>query len=221
MRVAPPVQPRYGPTLPELLAPRLRGVPPLLRVGVPLALIVIVVAALAYKLFKGPGGRHLVVRDPVTFNFRYSSPLHRKPARAGELARVEARRDRLFLSSFVVRPLQLPAYHGQVSGILPAYATLYERQLAKRFASFQVVAEGRQRVVNEIAYAIFFTARLGQRHLSGRDVLLPSPKPGARDGVELEILSTPAGGAGIPASVANSGALSVPFHTFRFGTSGP
>jgi hypothetical protein len=224
MPAGPPVQSRYGPTLPDILAPRLRGVPAVLRVGVPIAIAAIALIAIGYKVFKGSGGTHVVVRDPITFNFRYEGPLHRVPPRAGELVRLEARRhdpQRTFLSSFVVRPLHLPAYRGQAAATLPAFATVFERSLARRYSDLQIVAEGRQRVVNEVAYAIFFTAKLGERHLSGRDVLLPDPKPGARDGVELEFLSTPAGGAGIPASVAQSGPLSIPFHTFRFGTSGP
>jgi hypothetical protein len=221
MRAAPPVQSRYGPTLPDLLGRYLRGVPPALRIGVPAVVLVVVLIAVGYKAFKGPGGTHLVVHDPITFNFRYEAPLHRVPPRAGELARIEARgKHNLFLSSFAVRPLPLPAHRGQSGAYLPAYATVHERSLAARFKNFRVVAEGRQRVVNEIAYAIFFTASLGDRHLSGRDVLLPDPS-NARRGVELEMLSTPAGGAGIPASVAQSGPQSVPFHTFRFGTAGP
>lgn len=220
MRAAPPVQPRYGPTLPDLLARRFRGVPPAVRLGVPAVVLAVVLIAVGYKAFKKPGGTQVIVHDPVTFNFRYSAPLHRVPPRPGELARLEAHGPKnLFLSSFAVRPLPLPAFRGLSGAFLPAYAAVFERSLAARFQSFQVVAEGRQRVVNEIAYAIFFTARLGDRHLSGRDVLLPDPS-NHRVGLELEMLSTPAGGAGVPASVAQNGPQSVPFHTFRFGTSG-
>jgi hypothetical protein len=223
MKLGPPVQARYGPTLPELLEPRTRGIPNPLRVGVPLLIAVIVLAAIAYKVLKGPGGTHVVIHGPVTFNFRYPAPLHRFPARDGELVRLEARRgpEKLFLYSFAVRPLKLPAYRGQVSALLPTFATRFERTLARRHPGFKVVAEGKQRVVNEIAYAIFFSAKLGDRTLNGRDVLLPTPQPGARDGVELEMLDTPAGGAAVPQSAGQSGPLSTPFHTFRFGTSGP
>jgi hypothetical protein len=219
MRAEPPVQPRYGPTLPELLAPYVR---PARLAAIALVVVAIVLVAVAYKVLEPVGGTHVVVRGPTTFNFRYPGPLHRVPPRAGELARVEARgKGHLFLYSFAVRPMRLPPYKGQVSAALPAFASVHESALAQRFDSFQVVEEDRQRVVNEIAYAIFFTAKLGDRHLSGRDVLLPNPQPGAPNGVELEMVSTPAGGAGMPQSVANSGPLSVPFHTFRFGTSGP
>jgi hypothetical protein len=224
MKVAPPeVQAPYGPTLPQLLEPRTRGVPPFLRVAIPALIALIVLAALAYKVLKAPGGTHVVVKGPVTFNFRYVGPLHRYPAQNGDLVHLEARRgpEHLFLYSFTVRPLHLPAYKGQVSAFLPSYATQFERTLAKQFPGFQVVSESRQRVVNEIAYAIFFQARLGQRTLTGRDILLPEPQPGARTGAELLLLSTPAGGAALPASVGQSGPLSTPFHTFRFGTSGP
>jgi hypothetical protein len=219
MRAAPPVQPRYGPTLPELLAPRVR--PGRLGAAV-LVLLAIVLAAVAYKMLKPAGGTRVVVRGPATFNFRYPGALHRVPPRAGELARIEGRdKTGLFLYSFAVRPVRLPAYRGQVSAALPAFATVFEQSLAKRFNSFQVVEEDRQRVVNEVAYAILFTAKLGNRNLKGRDVLLPNPKPGSRVGVELELVSTWAGGNGIPQSVGNTGPLAVPFHTFRFGTSGP
>jgi hypothetical protein len=224
LRAAPPVQSRYGPTLPEILAPRLRGVPPVLRVGVPVLIAAIALLAVAYKLFKGPPGQQVIVRHPITFNFRFQSPLHKVPPLAGELVRLEAHRhdaQRTFLSSFAVRPMRLPAYRGQVGAVLPAYATTFERSLGQRYANLEIVEEGRQRVVNEVAYAIFFTARLGKRHLSGRDILLPDPKPGSRDGLELELISTPAGGAGPPASVGNAEPLATPLHTFRFGTSGP
>jgi hypothetical protein len=219
MRAAPPVQPRYGPTLPELLAPRVR---PRRLAAAALALVAIVLVAVAYKAVKPEGGTHVVVRGPVTFNFRYPGPLRRVPPRPGELARVEVRgKGGLFLYSFAVHPLRVPAYRGQVSGLLPAFATQYERGLARRFDSLQVVEEDRQRVVDELAYAIFFTAKQGDRRVLGRDVLLPNPKPGARNGVVLEMISTPAAGTGIPQSIGNNGALAVPLHTFRFGTSGP
>jgi hypothetical protein len=80
-----------------------------------------------------------------------------------------------------------------------------------------------------------FRARLGERRLFGRLVLLPEPAAGedladpsgelenarSRRGVRLLMLATPASGAVRPRDVGARGNLKTPFRSFRFGTEGP
>lgn len=81
--------------------------------------------------------------------------------REGEPLRLEARRGDLFLQSFAIEPLRLPAYEGDVGGALPVIAAREIQALRRRFAEFELVQETR---VNEVpAYSILFRARIGER----------------------------------------------------------
>src|SRR3954462_13795653 len=126
----PVVRPEFGPTLPELLGPRLRALPRVGQAAVALlALIVVAVAVYAYAT-RGSGAseRTVVVRAPLAFNFIYRAPFAMEAPRTGELGRIGARGQ-----SFSVRPLRLAPYRGDSSGVLPVLATRLEMQMAKTY----------------------------------------------------------------------------------------
>lgn len=216
----PAVLPEFRPTLPELLRARFGRRPTTTLLALSLLLAA---ATLAFALLRpGEEGTTVVQRTgPVQFNFRYPSPLTRVAPQGDQMLRLEARRSGLFLQSFAVAPLRLPAYRGEVGGALPVFATREIAGLRGRFAQFELVQDGKTRVNEVPGYAVLFRARLGKRRLFGRDILLPEPLPGARDGVRLLLLATPAAGVSSAADVGVRGVIKRPYRTFRFGTEPP
>jgi hypothetical protein len=209
----PVIKAEYGPTLPQLLAPRSLAV----RIAAAALALAIVVTAVIVAVVTRPDETALLVRKPVTFNFVYGSQW----ARIGERGALVALRHSgggLFLDSFVVRPLTLPAYRGAVGGMLPVYADGYLRSVRKRFTAFEFVGEGRARINNAIGYEVTFRARSGARRLYVRHYLLVEEEPdGRRHGVLLELESTPKAGTPTADDIGNHGALKTPLRSFRFG----
>ena len=207
------VKPEYGPTLPEVLAP----LPRRARAALGAAAVVVLAVALFVALSAGEDETAVVVREPVTFNLIYDAGLQRG-AEPGALLTLERRREELFLDSYVVRELVLPRYRGAASGTLPVYAFGYIGELGRRYAGFQLVEEGRTRINNGIGYQIVFRARIGERTLYGRHLMLVPEEPmGLRRGVVIELASTPAAGTPNVAATGNTGALKTALRSFRFG----
>jgi hypothetical protein len=212
----PVVLEEFRPTLNDELHGR-RARRPVIAV---LVLIVIAVLALLVRKSEQPGTHVVVKRGPVAFNLRYTGPLKRIPAGPGELLHLEWRKQGVVQASFVVEPLKLPAYTGDVSGAYPIQATKDQDALRARFPAMEPVEEGKARVNTVAAYSSTFRASRSPR-LYGRVVLLAAPTPGGRDGVRIVMLQTPDGGADVADDVAAHGILKTPYRTFRFGTEGP
>jgi hypothetical protein len=213
------VLPEHGPTLPEILPVRWRR-----AVGVVAGLLAVVVAVL---LLKSSDGDVEVVRSgPVAFNFRHPEALRPVSARPGELLRLEkATAGGKFVQSFAVLPLALPAYRGDVGGVLPVVADAEARALRERYTAFELVEEGKARINEVPGYQIVFRARLGERRLFGRLVMLPEVTEDGpampRRGVRLLLEATPAAGVGRAEDVGVRGLNKRPFRSFRFGTEKP
>jgi hypothetical protein len=227
---APAVKPRFGPSLPELIGPRLGRLPVWLRLlALTLALGAVVAGAVAYA-GRGTSDTLYSASEPVAFNFRHSTLLEQAAPRDREIVRLERPRDDgLFVQSFAVSPLELPRYDGDVGGMLPILAGRFARRAAERHEGFELVEEGRARVEDAVGYSISFRARVGERPLYGRLLLMPTPRPVDEDGVPLtathqpregvviEMLSTPAGGVNSAEQVGSAGVLKKPYRSFRFG----
>lgn len=216
------VKPAYRPTLAELLRP----LPRWARWGI-VALLLLPFAAGAWLLTVGSREAEtwVVVREPVAFNLAYGPRLDRVEDQSAAL-RLEQRRGDLFVQSFTVRPLTLPAYRGTPAGALPLYASDYEAELERTFAGYELVREGRTRINQNPGYEIVFRATIDGRRLYGRHILLvPAVDEdenlvldAVREGVVLELAATPVSGTPNPESTGNVGALKKPLRTFRFGT---
>jgi hypothetical protein len=220
---APVVRPEYGPSLPQLLGPRVRALPLVARIAAVLLAGLIVVLAAVSVIDRGTARSHYVDHGSLPFNLSYTKAVSRVPAHPGERVRLEQRRGGLFLASYAVEPLRLPAYSGLPDGIFPAYAEQLKTELAKRFSGYVDVApEGRVRL-NEIAtgYSVEFRAKLAERTLYGRAVMISPPKPGQRDTMLLVLLATPAAGISGPDAVGYDGPMTIPYRSFRFGTDRP
>jgi hypothetical protein len=214
--VAVPMKPEYGPTLGRLLSPRWRAASPLVRAAVIaagvglLALLVGAVLTLENATYSH-GGK-------VSFSFAYRG-LYRVAPDPGGYVKVQRRRAGVLEDSYAVEPLRLPPYSGELSGALPLYASGYIHALAQRNAGFVLRGEGKTRVNGVPAYQVLYAAIVEGRPMYGRDVLLLPERPGAREGVEIVMLTSPSANAQVdgPLEVAATGVLLRPLKTFSFG----
>jgi hypothetical protein len=213
------VRPELGPTLPELLGPRLRALPLVLRLGLA-ALGAFVVVVIFYALvLRGDGAdakRAVVVRTPVAFNFVYRAPFARLPPQGGELARVGSTSQ-----SFAVGDLKLPPYRGDAAGFLPLYAAQQEAQMARQFPGFVWRSDGRANINQQQGFEIVFQFRRPGGPLTyGRRVFL-LPNVTAREGADI-LVTAPRSAAIVRADdVGHNGGLKTALRSFRFGTERP
>ena len=211
------VAPEFRPTLRDELA-RLRP-----RWRTPVTALLILIAALALLLLlKGSRqpGTHVVHQGRPAFNLRFTEPLKRVKTGPGELLHLEWREHGALRASFVVEPLKLPAFAGDVGGVFPVVASRELDALKARFPGLEPVEEGKARVNKVPAYSTTFRASRKPR-MYGRVVLLAEPVSGSRDGFRIVMLATPQGGADKAGDVAARGVLKTAYRTFRFGTEGP
>ena len=208
------VAPEHRPTLREELAP----LPPLARWAVFGVLGLLVVGALvaAFGGTSAAEGQRIVQKAPVALNLRVAPGMKQLTPGAGEWVRLERKGQ----DSMVVSPLRLPAYKGDVGGVLPVVASRELDALKQRFPDLEPVEEGKARINTVAGYTLAFRVSRNPRAY-GRLTLLPQPVPGARDGVKLLLLATPAGGVGKASDVGTHGLLKTPYRSFRFGTEGP
>jgi hypothetical protein len=206
------VAPSHRPTLKDELA----GLPSRYR-WVAIAVLALLALTAVVLLAKGEteSGTREVVREPIAFNLRYPDSMQRVKDSA-TLFHLK----REGLDEFTVEPLELPAYQGDVGGVLPAQASREVAALEQRFPQLELVEEGKVRINRAAGYSMAFRASRSPR-LYGRLVLLPEPVPGARTGVKLLLLATPKGGAGKARDVGTNGQLKTPYRSFRFGLEGP
>jgi len=214
---AVPIKPDYGPTLGRLLSPHWRASSPLVRTMV----IVSGVALLALSL-----GAALSLLNAkyshagkVPFSFSYRSLYRVAPDQGGYVKIQRHRSDGRLEDSFAVEPLTLPPYSGGLSGELPLYAAGYIRGLRARYVDFVLRAEGKTRVNTVPAYDVLYTALLDGHTMWGRDVLLLPDRPGAREGVDIVMLTSPTASSQVtsPLEVASAGVLLQPLKTFTLG----
>jgi hypothetical protein len=235
-------EPSYGPSLPELLGPRLRalGARERIALGLVAVLIVAAVAALvirheaSLKTYKqGAGQAQERGLAPIAFSFDYSSRL-RISHPSGAYVQAERRVQGALAARFSVSELALGRQTGLISGFLPIVATRYERQAERRFEGFRLQSEGKARVNDVEGYQFAFTARLVQpgaraRQLFGRVVMLPEPfdvgdpeKPyplgqSPTRGLLVTMLATSLDNIPSATRVGDEGPLQRPFRSFRFG----
>ena len=208
------LKPEYGPTLYELVA----RLPRRARVAVTVAGVLGLALAIAVAVRAGADETAVIVRKPVAFNLAYGPDLERR-SQPGALLALERRRGDLFLDSYVVRELVLAPYRGSATGTLPVVAFDYIQRLRRRYEGFELVLEGRTRVNNAVGYQVVFRARLGERTLYGRHLMLVPEEPaGLRRGIVLELASTPAAGTPNAEAAGTTGALKSALRSLRFGT---
>lgn len=131
------------------------------------------------------GNEQVVHRSKPVFNVLYKDPVVRTVApRSGELLRLRSRRGAL-LATTTVRRLRLPAYEGDVAGLLPVFADAHARALAARYPGFRQTVDTRARVHTSPGYEVGFTFASPKGYGEGTDLLVLPDEPSARDGVLL------------------------------------
>jgi hypothetical protein len=212
-----PIKPAYGPTLGRLLSPWWRRSSRLVR-ALTLAGVACVVV-LAVGAFLTLENAHYSHGGKVPFSFSYRG-LDRVAPGPGEYVRLE-RHDAAgrLEDSFAVAPLRLPPYSGGLTGELPLYAAGYIGVLRSHYGEFVLRGEGKTRVNTVPAYQVSFTAPVAGQTMWGRDVLLLPERPGAREGVNITMLTTPTANADVtsPLEVASEGVLLRPLKTLSLG----
>jgi hypothetical protein len=212
-----PIKPEYGPTLGRLLSPRWRAASRLTRIVVRAGVLGLI--ALAIGAFFTLENAHYSQGGavPLSFSYRGLARVHPRP---GEYVRLERHSSGGRLEdSFVLEPLVLPAYSGEVTGELPLYAAGYVRELRSQHKDFALQAEGKTRVNTVPAYQISYTAQVDGETMWGRNVLLLAEKPGIRRGVKIVMLTTPTANKEVisPLEVASEGVLLRPLKTLTLG----
>jgi hypothetical protein len=214
------VRPEFGPTLPELLGPRIRALPRAARLALA-AVGALIVLLLLWALFvRGEGAttkkRAVIVRQPIAFNFVYRHPFRKQPPLAGELARVGSKDQ-----SFSVRELRLPAYGGDAAGFLPLYAATLEQQMAKDLPDFAWRSDGRANINKQQGFEIVFQFRRsdGTRMYGRRILLLPNVT--ARQGADIWAVAPRSPAIVRADDVGHNGGLKTALRSFRFGTERP
>jgi hypothetical protein len=210
------VRPEYGPTLPELLGPRLRALPVPVRVALAVTAAVVVAVLLWALVGRGAGGeRGVVVREPLALNFIYQPPFTKLAPRPGELAAVGNGPQR-----FSVSRLMLPPYRGDASGTLPIYASGLAAAMARRYPDFAVRQEGRANINRIQGYELVFQTRIRGRLTYGRRILL-LPTTTAREGVDLLLLAPRSAAIPRADAIGRNGGLKTALRSLRFGTERP
>jgi hypothetical protein len=211
-----PLKPQYGPTLGRLLAPRWHAAPRVARRAVIAAGAGLVVLAVAVVFALWPATVSYGGAAPFHFSYR---GLYRTAPAPGQLVRIERRASGRLEDSFAVAPLRLPPYAGGLSAELPLYASGYIKGLSSKYSGFLLRGEGKTRVNTVPAYNVLYTATIEGREMYGRDVLLLPERQGVRDGVAIEMLTSPSASSKVtsPLEVASAGVLEKPLKTFTFG----
>jgi hypothetical protein len=218
--LSPPVRPEFGPTLPALVAPRIESLPRIAaRALAALAvLVVVVIVALVFKL-KDPVYSHS--GPPASFSTTYSRSMTRLATPHGWPFELRENSSVGLAASFEINTLHLPAYGGEISGLLPVVAAGMIRQLESSDPSFVLWSQGRTRINLVPGYTFTFQRTIDGRPYWGRYVLLTPHISGDREGLLITMLTDPAllKGATAPVtpdSVASVGVLFDPLERLRF-----
>jgi hypothetical protein len=218
------VRPEFGPTLPELLGPRIRALPKTARFALAL-LAALVVVVLAYVGLRGTEDNRpqAVVTKPIAYNLIYPAPLARVRPHTGETLRLQTPPGTKAPQSFAVKPFRLPAYHGDSTGILTLMSANMITRMRAQYPGFVWRGDGRVNYNRQPGYEIQFQAKVGGRTTYGRRTLLvPGDEAVPREGVDITMLA--ARSAAIPrvdAVGSATGALKTAIRSFRFGTERP
>lgn len=218
------VRPEFGPTLPEMLGPRVRALPRAARVALAIVAAIAVVALAAVVLRGSEDTRpHAVVREPIAYNLLYTRPLERVRPRAGETLRLQTPPGRAATQSFAVKPFTLPPYHGDSTGILTLMSANLITAMGKQYPGFIWRGDGRVNYNRQPGYEILFQAKIGGKTTYGRRTLLvPGGDTPPREGLDITMLAARSEAVPRVDAVGSAqGALKTAIRSLRFGTERP
>jgi hypothetical protein len=218
------VRPEFGPTLPELLGPRVRALPRAGQLALAALAALIVLAAGAVLVRNARDTRpHAVVEKPVAFNLLYTPPLERVRPEGREVLRLQTPPGTPAPQSFTVTPMRLPPYRGDVGALLTIMSANLITQMSRTVPGFVWRGDGRVNYNRQPGYEILFQARSGGKTAYGRRTLLvPGGDAPPRAGVDITMMATRSGAIPRVDAVASvNGPLKTAIRSFRFGTERP
>jgi hypothetical protein len=218
------VRPEFGPTLPELVGPRIRALPRVAQIALAaIAVLLVVGLALFVRRDTEDTRAHAVVREPIAYNLVYPPSLERVAPRAGETLRLQTPAGTAAPQSFAVKPFKLPPYKGDSTGILTLMSANLITQMGKQYPGFIWRGDGRVNYNRQPGYEILFQTKLNGHTTYGRRTLLvPGGDTPPHEGLDITMLA--ARSEAIPrvdAVGSASGALKTAIRSLRFGTERP
>jgi hypothetical protein len=218
------VRPEFGPTLPELLGPRVRALPRAAQIALAAAAALILIAVAAFVLKGSEDNRaQAVVREPIAYNLVYPPSLQKVRPQGNETLRLETASGTEAPQSFAVKPFTLPPYHGDSTGILTLMSANMITRMSKQYPGFIWRGDGRVNYNRQPGYEILFQTKLNGKTTYGRRTLLvPGGDTPPREGLDITMLA--ARSEAIPrvdAVGSASGALKTAIRSLRFGTERP
>jgi hypothetical protein len=217
------VREEFGPTLPELLGPRIRALPRAAQVALAVlaALVVVALAALFFRDTEDTRP-HAVVRAPIAFDLIYPPPLVRVRPHAGETLRLQTPAGTQAPQSFAVKPFRLPPYHGDSTGILTLMSANLITQMSHAYTGFVWRGDGRVSYNRQPGYEILFQANIGGRTTYGRRTMLVAGDDAApRRGLDITMLAARSPAIPRVDAVGANGALKTAIRSFHFGADAP
>ena len=153
---------------------------------------------------------------PVPFHFAYRD-LYRTAPGPGQIVRVQRlRSDGRVRDSLASRRCSSPAT--PVNSRPSCRCTRgADRPVRARYARFALRGEGKSTVNSAPAYNIYFSMRQEGQAMYGRDVLLLHQSRGARDGVQVTLLTVPSSSTRSPIEVASTGPLAEALKSLTLG----
>jgi hypothetical protein len=220
-------RPEFGPSLPELVASRLRLPTRRVRAAIlgAAALVVGLYVAAGLLGIRGAGALQAqAAGGAVPFTLGHTDALRRVAPEQGELLRLESRPGAP-LQSYAVEPLALPPYRGDVTAVLGVLAARQAADLARELPDFRSRGDGKARI-NELPghVSVFRFRRDGTTTYGKRFLLVPPVEPGApapRRGIALTLLAARSPAVPSADAVGGGSALKAPLRSFRFGTERP
>jgi hypothetical protein len=212
------VREEFGPTLPELLGPRIRALPRAGQVAVAALAVLVVVAAAAALLLRRDSDRFtaVVVRRPIAYNLSHPPVLRQVAPHGRETLRLET----AGVESFAVTPFRLPAYRGDSTGALTGMSPNLIATMRRTMPGFVWRGDGRVSINRQPGYEILFQTRIGRRTWYGRRmILVPDIDTPPREGVDIMLMA--ARSARVPrvdAVASVNTPLKTALRSFRFGT---
>jgi len=187
-----PVQERFGPSLPQLIAPRIDRLPAVAR-AVGAVVLLVVVAVIVALVLRGGKASFTHSGAPATFKVTWTPELTHEPAPPGALLLRDQHDAHGLVESFEVTPLRLPRYSGEISGLLPVIAINYEHALERRYGAgvFTPWSLSRTRIINTPAFAFTYSRVIGGVTYFGRIVFITPALTGGRSGLMLSLLQRP------------------------------
>lgn len=222
------LRPEYGPSLPNLVAARLRW--PLRRARIVLiGLFAVLVLIQGARMVASSGSgltNDAIVAKPFAFTLGYRDGLERVPPKAGEALRLTTPPGQKTDETFKVSQLRLPPYSGDPAGVLPIVAARQVAALRRAFPTdFRYRGDSRARINELPGQQILFQTRIGGRLYYGkRFLLLPDvvpEMPSPRDGAVLTLLSKYSSATPSVDAVGSFGLMKSALRSFRLGTERP